>query len=371
MGIDRGEPGSGTTADGAAAAADVSPGFEDVKASPSPPFSPETRAQSLALRLGKPRRCLPRPGTAGERPGRPRRSPRPAAVGGGNGRAGQRREAALGPRSPSPSRPCPGRRARLSQVFPIQVYVKLNHNSPRILCLTNQLNLELIDPIFQWSGPAGGLSSENSSVQISPTGTLVLRHFNLSGVYTCSIVYKLTAMQPDKNLIIKYLIYAYSDPKNYYVFTAQYHAAPCNSSHNASFEKALLRILSKLVGELSCEVTLITECHHVKMQKAALQNEIFFTFSDSEKKNNYLFQFRQNIERFFKQQVEAIRKSSEPLSEIYYIEGTLQTVLVDRCYPGYEMNAVMHPDCPACCVECSPGSYNPSNGTHCLRCDSS
>lgn len=48
---------------------------------------------------------------------------------------------------------------------------------------------------------------ENSSVQISPAGTLILRHFNLSGVYTCSIVYKLTAMQPDKNLIIKYLIY--------------------------------------------------------------------------------------------------------------------------------------------------------------------
>jgi len=48
---------------------------------------------------------------------------------------------------------------------------------------------------------------ENSNVQISPTGTLILRHFNLSGVYTCSIVYKLTATQPDKNLVIKYLIY--------------------------------------------------------------------------------------------------------------------------------------------------------------------
>ncbi|KAK4826037.1 hypothetical protein QYF61_003936 [Mycteria americana] len=163
----------------------------------------------------------------------------------------------------------------------VKVYVKLNHNSPRILCLTNHLrNLELIDPVFQWNGPGGGLSSENSSVQISPTGTLILRHFNLSGVYTCSIIYKLTAMQPDKNLVIKYLIYAYSDPKNYYEFTARYHAAPCNSSHNTSFEKALLQILSKLVAELSCEVTLIkSECHHVKMQRGGLQNEIFFTFS--------------------------------------------------------------------------------------------
>lgn len=44
--------------------------------------------------------------------------------------------------------------------FSVKVYVKLNHNSPRILCLTNHLrNLELIDPIFQWNGPGGGLSS--------------------------------------------------------------------------------------------------------------------------------------------------------------------------------------------------------------------
>lgn len=73
---------------------------------------------------------------------------------------------------------------------------------------------------------------------------------------------------------------AYSDPKNYYEFTARYHTAPCNSSENAYFEKALLQILSNLVAELSCEVTLIkSECHHVKMQRGGLQNENFFTFS--------------------------------------------------------------------------------------------
>lgn len=50
---------------------------------------------------------------------------------------------------------------------------------------------------------------ENSSVQISPTGTLIFGHFrsDLSGVYTCSLVYKLIAAQPDKRLTIKYLIY--------------------------------------------------------------------------------------------------------------------------------------------------------------------
>ncbi|KAM9285915.1 LOW QUALITY PROTEIN: zona pellucida-binding protein 1 [Cariama cristata] len=233
----------------------------------------------------------------------------------------------------------------------LRVYVKLEHNSPRILCLTNHLqNLELIDPIF-WNGPGGGLSSENSGVQISPSGTSILRQFNLSGVYTCSIVYKLTAMQFDKNLVIKYIIYGYfilveiySDPKNYYEFAAQYHTAPCNSSHNISFEKALLQILSKLVAELSCEVTLIkSEYHCVKTQRGGLQNEIFFTFSDCvllqllpERENHNrlcqqsacdafhrLNKAKHLIKTFFKQQVEVRRKSSEPLPEIYYIEGTL------------------------------------------------
>ncbi|KAK2529766.1 hypothetical protein Q9233_006676, partial [Columba guinea] len=89
-----------------------------------------------------------------------------------------------------------------------KVYVKMNHNSPPILCLTNHLqNVEVIDPIFQWYGPGGSLSSENSNVEIAPTGTLILKHFNLSGAYNCSIVYKLTTMQLHRKHIIKYLIY--------------------------------------------------------------------------------------------------------------------------------------------------------------------
>ncbi|XP_035408586.1 zona pellucida-binding protein 1 [Cygnus atratus] len=277
-----------------------------------------------------------------------------------------------------------------SIIFPVKVYVKLDHNSPRILCVTNHLrNSELIDPIFRWNGPSGYLSSENSSVQISPTGTLILRHFksHLSGVYNCSLLYKLTATQPDKKLILKYLIYAYSDPQYYYELTVRYHAAPCNSFHNISFKKALIQILNKLVAELSCEVMLIkSECHHVKMQRGGLQNEMFFTFSvtclDREENNRLckrsacdashrLNKAKYLIERFFKQEVEVRKKTAEPLPEIYYIEGTLQMVWIDRCYPGYGMNALRHPGCPECCVICSPGSYNPSNGIHCLQCDSS
>lgn len=72
---------------------------------------------------------------------------------------------------------------------------------------------------------------------------------------------------------------AYSDPNFYYEFTARYHSAPCNSIYNTNFEKKLLQILAKLVVELACEVSLQkSECHHVKMQRAGMQNELFFTF---------------------------------------------------------------------------------------------
>lgn len=88
-------------------------------------------------------------------------------------------------------------------------------------------------------------------------------------------------MKKIKILILIYFSFAaYSDPNFYYEFTARYHAAPCNSIYNTSFKKKLLQILAKLVGELSCEVSLRkSECHRVKMQRAGLQNEIFFTFT--------------------------------------------------------------------------------------------
>ncbi|XP_030893298.1 zona pellucida-binding protein 1 [Leptonychotes weddellii] len=180
---------------------------------------------------------------------------------------------------------------------------------------------------------------------------------------------------------------AYREPHYYYQFTARYHAAPCNSIYNISFEKKLLQILSKLVLDLSCEVSLLkSECHRVKMQRAGLQNELFFTFSvsslDTEKgpkpcvdhsceSSKRLSKAKNLIERFFNQQVEVLGRRAEPLPEIYYIEGTLQMVWINRCFPGYGMNILKHPKCPECCVICSPGSYNPRDGNHCLQCNSS
>ncbi|KAG5210110.1 hypothetical protein JEQ12_015304 [Ovis aries] len=170
--------------------------------------------------------------------------------------------------------------------IPVKVYVMLHQKSPHVLCVTQRLrNSELIDPSFQWHGPKGKIISENSTAQITSTGSLVFQNFeeSMSGVYTCFLEYKPTVEEVIKNLQLKYVVYAYREPHYYYQFTARYHAAPCNSIYNISFEKKLLQILSKLVLDLSCEVSLLkSECHRVKMQRAGLQNELFFTFSVSE-----------------------------------------------------------------------------------------
>ncbi|XP_023970840.1 zona pellucida-binding protein 1 [Physeter macrocephalus] len=274
--------------------------------------------------------------------------------------------------------------------FPVKVYVMLHQKSPHVLCVTQRLrNSELIDPSFQWHGPKGKIISENSTAQVTSTGSLVLQNFeeSMSGVYTCFLEYKTTVEEVVKNLQLKYVIYAYREPRYYYQFTARYHAAPCNSIYNVSFEKKLLQILSKLVLDLSCQVFLLkSECHRVKMQRAGLQNELFFTFSVSSldtakgpkpcadhscESSKRLSKAKNLIERFFNQQVEVLGRRAEPLPEIYYIEGTLQMVWINRCFPGYGMNILKHPKCPDCCVICSPGSYNSRDGIHCLQCNSS
>ncbi|KAK1334739.1 hypothetical protein QTO34_004305 [Cnephaeus nilssonii] len=258
----------------------------------------------------------------------------------------------------------------------VKVYVMVHQKSPHVLCVTQRLrNSELIDPAFQWHGPKGKIVSENSTTHITTTGSLVFQDFEegMTGAYTCFLEYKPTVEEAVKNVQLKFIVYVHS----------RYHSAPCNSIYNISFENKLLQILSKLVHDIKCEVSLQkSECHHVKMQKAGFQNELFFKFADTEKESKpcddhtcdyskRLSKAKNLIERFFSQQVEVLGRRASPLPEIYYIEDTLQMVWINRCFPGYGINAVKHPKCPECCVICSPGSYNPSDGTHCLHCNSS
>ncbi|XP_078541959.1 zona pellucida-binding protein 1 [Lissotriton helveticus] len=271
---------------------------------------------------------------------------------------------------------------------PAKVYVKLNHNTPHVLCLTQRLrDAELTDPQYQWRGPSGQNLPDSSNVVITPTGTLIVRHFKeeMSGTYTCTLHYSTAVKQYEKKFTLKYIIYAYTEPNFYYEFSVRYHAAPCQSAYNMSFEKKLLELLKKLIAELTCEIILLkAECHHIKMQRAGLQNEVFFLFSvfalDSPDEvicssncaaMDRLNKAKELIEAFFEKQSESLEESKVLLPDIYYIAGTLHMIWVNRCFPGYGMDPKFHPGCPNCCVICSPGTYNPQDGVHCLACNTS
>ncbi|XP_044802346.1 zona pellucida-binding protein 1 isoform X8 [Bubalus bubalis] len=179
--------------------------------------------------------------------------------------------------------------------IPVKVYVMLHQKSPHVLCVTQRLrNSELIDPSFQWHGPKGKIISENSTAQITSTGSLVFQNFeeSMSGVYTCFLEYKPTVEEVIKNLQLKYVVYVSS-------LDTEKGPKPC--------------------ADHSCESS-------KRLSKA-----------------------KNLIERFFNQQVEVLGRRAEPLPEIYYIEGTLQMVWINRCFPGYGMNILKHPQCPECC----------------------
>ncbi|XP_049497230.1 zona pellucida-binding protein 1 isoform X5 [Panthera uncia] len=119
-----------------------------------------------------------------------------------------------------------------SSNFPVKVYVMLHQKSPHVLCVTQRLrNSELIDPSFQWHGPKGKIISENSTTQVTSTGSLIFQNFEegMSGVYTCFLEYKPTVEEIVKNLQLKYVIYVICSPGSYNPRDGT-HCLQCNSS---------------------------------------------------------------------------------------------------------------------------------------------
>ncbi|XP_038657208.1 zona pellucida-binding protein 1-like [Scyliorhinus canicula] len=271
---------------------------------------------------------------------------------------------------------------------PVKVYIKLHESSPRILCTTPQLrNMELMDPIFNWKGPQGIKLTEKTDVHISLTGTLTIRNFDkgLSGVYMCSIFFYNPGTKSLQSLNLKYFLYAYRDPNYSYEFQAQYHAADCHNSYNSLFLKRLHTALNQLVSDLAYTISLHkSECHSLKVPLAGIQYELFLTLKvhldvealdaicENEQEecdhNVRLEKVRHRVEAFFFKQAETYHQIIGLLPAIYYIDGTLQVIRVDRCRPGYGKDRKRHPKCAECCVICSPGTYNGGHHVNCLTC---
>ncbi|XP_078422189.1 zona pellucida-binding protein 1-like [Cetorhinus maximus] len=271
---------------------------------------------------------------------------------------------------------------------PVKVYIKLHQSSPRILCTTPQLrNMELMDPTFTWKGPRGVMLSDKPGVKITLTGTLIIGNFRkeLSGVYICTIFFYNPGTKSLQSLSLKYFLYAYRDPNYTYEFQAQYHAADCHNPYNSLFLKRLHTALNQLVSDLAYTISLHkSECHTLKVPLAGIQYELFLTLKvhldvealDTICENNLeecdhnlrLEKVRHRVQAFFSKQAETYHEIIGLLPIIYYIDGTLQVIRVDRCKPGYGKDRRKHPKCAECCVVCSPGTYSGGHQVSCLPC---
>ncbi|XP_048413696.1 zona pellucida-binding protein 1-like [Stegostoma tigrinum] len=270
----------------------------------------------------------------------------------------------------------------------VKVYIKFHDISPRILCATPQLrNMELMDPTFTWKGPKGVNLSHKPNIKITQTGTLTIENFSkeLSGVYICTIFFYNPSTKALQSLSLKYFLYAYRDPNYTYEFQAQYHAADCHNSYNSLFLKRLHTALNQLVSDLAYTISIHkSECHTLKVPLAGIQYELFLTLkvhldvkaldAICEKDlaecdhNLRIEKVRHRVEAFFSKQADTYRQITGLLPFVYYIDGTLQVVRVDRCKPGYGKDHKKHPKCAECCVVCSPGTYSSGYQVTCLHC---
>ncbi|XP_060703140.1 zona pellucida-binding protein 1-like [Hemiscyllium ocellatum] len=292
------------------------------------------------------------------------------------------------PKRKQPSHKSAGSKVIGSDDGPVKVYIKLRSKSPRILCATSQLmNMELMDPTFTWKGPKGIDLSNKPNVKITLTGTLIINNFSkeLSGVYICTILFYNPSTKALQSLSLKYFLYAYLDPNYTYEFQIQYHAADCHNSYNSLFLKRLHTALNQLVSDLAYTISIHkSECHMLKVPLAGIQYELFLTLKvhlDVEvldiicernleecDHNLRLEKVRHRIEAFFGKQADTYREISGLLPSVYYIDGTLQVIQVDRCKPGYGKDHKKHPQCGECCVVCSPGTYSSGHQVTCSLC---
>uniref|UniRef100_A0A4W3K5C7 Ig-like domain-containing protein n=1 Tax=Callorhinchus milii TaxID=7868 RepID=A0A4W3K5C7_CALMI len=272
----------------------------------------------------------------------------------------------------------------------VRIYIRVNENSPHILCATAKLrNTELMDPEFSWQGPNGRDLAQNDDTRVSLTGTLSIERFQkeYSGEYTCIMFFYTSETKALQSLTLKYLLYAYQQPNYTYEFQAQYHVANCLSANNNLFLDKLHTALNQLVSGLAYVISIYkSDCHMLKVPLAGIQYELFLTFKVHLKEeqlerickqnsadcnhNLRLEKARHRMQEFFGKQADILHQINGSLPLIYYIDGTLQVIRIDRCNPGYGKDRRKHMECSGCCVVCSPGSYSGDHRVSCLPCAS-
>ncbi|XP_071967582.1 zona pellucida-binding protein 2 isoform X2 [Engystomops pustulosus] len=276
----------------------------------------------------------------------------------------------------------------------VTVYVKMLKDSPFLACMDLDIAYKkIIDPTFFWVGPDGRDLRGHSNVNLTETGKLMLKAFNISmsGSYSCNLIYKSiendVTQEKKMNKYYEFAVLAYLEPDYMYQINARFTALPCSDLANARFALTLLSMIGEVITGLNCHLkNKYHKCHVTKAPKHSLQHELFVAFKVSpfsrgwDKEcsiSSYYCQKETNIRmekaktfivEFFRMQSLVLKEEFVNIPEINYIEHSLDIIRVDICRPGFGKNEVTHRDCPGCCVVCDPGTYSSDSSTRCEVC---
>ncbi|XP_006774376.1 PREDICTED: zona pellucida-binding protein 2 [Myotis davidii] len=279
-------------------------------------------------------------------------------------------------------------------VHTVKIYVELHHNSPFLVCMDIQLaKKETVDPTYLWIGPDEKPLTGNYRINITKTGKLMVKDFleSLSGLYTCTLSYKIIKVQTQKEKMVKnrydFMMFAYREPDYSYQMAVRFTTKSCVGRYNEQLFIVLKKILNNLISDLSCHIKQPSyKCHFVKLPKHGLIPELFIAFQvhafvpqwksacneaeDCEDITNHnILQARDRIEEFFRSQAFIFYHGyNKTLPAMHFMDHSFQMARMDSCRPGFGKNEGLHSNCATCCVVCSPGTFSPAADVTCHTC---
>ncbi|XP_068930359.1 zona pellucida-binding protein 2 [Petaurus breviceps papuanus] len=252
---------------------------------------------------------------------------------------------------------------------------------------------EIVDPISLWMGPNGKHLKEENHIKLTSTGKLIITNFQefMSGSYICSLTYKIISEETQKEQelynMYAFMVFGYQEPDYAYQMTVRFTTDSCDGKKNFQFFKLLIRILDKIIFDLTCHIEEPSyKCHFLEIPKHGLKDELFIAFQvrpfppeqkaacrklsvDCEEiTNSKVHQARDRTEEFFLKQTDILKHEFYYIPNIHYVDHSFKVIRIDSCQPGFGKNDILHSDCASCCVVCDPRTYSPDTDVTCQAC---
>ncbi|KAG8431332.1 hypothetical protein GDO86_019043 [Hymenochirus boettgeri] len=247
----------------------------------------------------------------------------------------------------------------------VKVYVKLFGDSPFIACMDLDMAYrEILDPLFVWLGPTGGVIKGCKKAKLTDTGKLMLKSFlkSMSGTYNCAVSYviivndqKVIEYKTFSFLLMGLIFTAYQEPDYTYKVNLRFTTASCTFPINFRAVENLISMIAESIKNVTCKVLEHShECHVVKAPKLHLQTHLFITFKVIPSGSQRDEECPTNIDCAEEANRHLQKKEGfVNVPKINYVENSLDIGRIDSCRPGYGKNEALHKDCPDCCVSCT------------------